>query len=70
MVGKHDLQNPGGDLGLSPRRSPLDLSSGLLETVPSPGIAFGWLRMSNVKIINDTEVDDIHLPFAYSMSAS
>ena len=57
MVGLRNLAN---DWGLPQRRFLLGLSSGLLDTMPSPGIAFARLTSSNHTINDIINWNDIY----------
>ena len=69
MVEKDDLQNLGGDWDLSRRRFLFELSFGLPDTVPSPGIVFVRLRRSNDGI-NHMILTIFPDSFAYGISAT
>jgi hypothetical protein len=68
MAEKDDLQNLGGDLGLPQSQFLPELSSGLPDIVPLPGITLALLSLSD-KEINDV-VNDILVFFAYRISGS
>lgn len=68
MTEKDDLENQGSDLDLLQRQFPLELSSGQLDKVPSPGIVRARLRQSNHAI--NVIITAILVSFAYSISAT